>query len=303
MGGAKLKLFPSGKGESILATALYAITGLVYLPLGFWLYRQTTTHEQLLQALIVFVFTGLLIFYERRASLQFKIGFRSSSQNLLLAGYLFIALSVVFNSGLVFLVSFCLVLASGLDYLFGPKILRKLVPMLIGLAVFLLIILLLPALDWPLRSLAGQCAAFGLETLGQESALRLIATPEGPKLLLLSGGSPFHVAAECNGFRILSSSLLMATLLPLYERKRSPMPRLLLVLASGLMAFLFNGLRIVVIVLLAPRVGAGNYDLMHEAVGTVLTYTCLFLVYLLFRKQKGLPADQREALEKKESQA
>ena len=40
----------------------------------------------------------------------------------------------------------------------------------------------------------------------------------GPMLILLNNGRPFHVAAECNGFGMISSCLLMTLIIVLYRR-------------------------------------------------------------------------------------
>jgi exosortase/archaeosortase family protein len=108
-------------------------------------------------------------------------------------------------------------------------------------------------------------------------------------LLLFSEGRPFHVAAECNGFGMVTSALLMATLLILY--RRIPLfDRAGWLVIALFLGLLFNALRIVIIVLLAPLLPDERYMLMHEIVGLLTTYGGLAALYfLLMPRAKNLP--------------
>ena len=100
-----------------------------------------------------------------------------------------------------------------------------------------------------------------------------------PMLILWVNQHPFHVASECNGFGVILTSLLVAFLLGLY-RRLGAMDLLLNIAVGCFIGFVFNILRIVVIVLLAPAL-LEHYLLMHEIVGGITFWGCLILVWLL----------------------
>jgi exosortase/archaeosortase family protein len=135
-------------------------------------------------------------------------------------------------------------------------------------------------MDWPLRTIAGRWSAFGLNLIGQEAQLGLAADGSQPMLMLVSNGQPFHVAAECNGFGMLSSCLMMALTIVLY-RNLTLAGRLGRLLLALLLALFFNSMRIIAIVLIAPHIPAERYMLMHEIVGLITTYGGLGVLYFL----------------------
>jgi exosortase/archaeosortase family protein len=134
-------------------------------------------------------------------------------------------------------------------------------------------------LDWPLRSLAGQWSSYVLALTGQSTELGLVGQEAGPPMLiLLVNEHPFHVASECNGFGVILTSLLLALLLAVYRRLRLFDIGLNL-LAGVIIGFIFNILRIVIVVLLAPSL-MEHYHLMHEIVGGITYWACLVLVWV-----------------------
>ena len=119
------------------------------------------------------------------------------------------------------------------------------------LIAFLFLSMLMEPLDWPLRGLAGQWSGAVLQLLGQTVQMGLMQGEEQlPMLILLVNQHPFHVASECNGFGVILTSLLVAFLVGLY--RRLGIVDLLNIAVGCLIGFVFNTLRIVIIVLLAP---------------------------------------------------
>ncbi|MDV7401400.1 archaeosortase/exosortase family protein, partial [Arthrospira platensis SPKY1] len=111
---------------------------------------------------------------------------------------------------------------------------------------FVVLALLLPALDWPLRGLAGAWGAWALGLLGQQHELQLISHEGVPMLLLIVNNQPFHVAPECNGFGVMTSSLLLALLLSI-QRVLPVLDKALTLIGALVLAFAANILRIIII--------------------------------------------------------
>ena len=89
------------------------------------------------------------------------------------------------------------------------------------------------------------------------------------------------VASECNGFGVILTSLLIAS----PAGPVSPAQciyDMLNILTGVLIGFLFNTIRIVVIVLLAPSL-MHHYMLMHEIIGGISYWGCLISVWLLLQ--------------------
>ena len=133
-------------------------------------------------------------------------------------------------------------------------------------------------LDWPLRSMAGEWSAYVLELIGQSTELGLFGqVGEPPILVLMVNEQPFHVASECNGFGVIITSLLLALLLAIH-RRLNIFDLGLNLLAGVIIGFMFNIVRIVIIVLLAPSM-MEHYHLMHEIIGGITYWACLILIW------------------------
>jgi len=138
-----------------------------------------------------------------------------------------------------------------------------------------------------LRQMAGVEAARFLKLLGLASQLAVNAGPP-VKLALIANGQTFIVATECNGFGLITSSLLLGTILLLYKRATWWRFPLLLPLCL-VVAFVFNFLRISAIVLLAPYFPS-HYTALHETAGLIALYSGLGLVWLFTnRERKSVP--------------
>jgi exosortase/archaeosortase family protein len=266
--------------DRLIPFMIFGVTLLVFFPVINWLLDQTVTHEQLLHGFLVFVLSGSLLVYERRISVRPVWQFSDTSQNLLIFSYALLVIAIFTRLNLIILASLCLSIAALLVFVFGSERRRLIFSSVGAFAIFTGFAVLLPVMDWPLRSIAGKCAAFGLGIFNQDVQLGLYQGRAEPMLMLLNNGMPFHVAAECNGFGMITSSLLMATIIILY-RKLTTLQRLGWLGIALLLGLAFNTIRIIIIVLLAPAVGTDNYMVMHEAVGLVTTYGGLAVLYFL----------------------
>jgi exosortase/archaeosortase family protein len=137
----------------------------------------------------------------------------------------------------------------------------------------------LAVFDWPLRQMAGMHAAWLLNHFGLDSSLFLNTAHGPPRLILTVDQRPFEVASECNGYGLISSAALVALLLVAY-RRLVWQDKLLSFALALFLGSLFNTLRILFIVLLAPKVGS-SYAAMHEGIGTLFFWACLILVWLI----------------------
>ncbi|MCC5804781.1 MAG: exosortase/archaeosortase family protein [Opitutales bacterium] len=259
--------------------ALYALAAAVFLPVISWLWRRTTTEEQLLHAFAVLVFALGVLIYEKRIGLRAVFNFGRGAGLLLLGALLLAIAATLTGASVLVLPGFVLALASALVYIFGTGIARFTAALLGAFSLYVLMALLLPLLDWPMRTLAAQGSARILGWFGKDAELALAPDRgEGPMLLLFANDHPFHVAAECNGFGVLTASLLLTLLLVLFK-KVALFDKALLLAAAAVSGIVFNYLRIIVIVYLAPVVGLDNYYVMHEIVGVITYYGCLLFLW------------------------
>ena len=266
--------------EKLLPLLIFLVTGIVFLPVLNWLLNQTMGHEQLLHAFLVFLLSCALLVYERRIALPLVWQFSDISQNLLIFSYALLVVAIFTKFSLIILASLCLSIGSFLWFMFGKSQSRLIISGLGAFSLFSAIAAFLPVMDWPLRTIAGKWAAFGLNLFGQNVELGLLKSDSGPMLMLISNSKPFHVAAECNGFGMLGSSLLMATIILLYV-KLPLFDRLGWLVISVFLGLFFNIIRIIIIVLLAKDIPSNAYMLMHEAVGLLTTYGGLAIIYFL----------------------
>lgn len=279
--------------DNVLLIAVYGLTAVFLFPVMHWLLNQTTAQEQLTHAFMVLVFTGALLAIEGDIRLKLRMEFGKLAQGTLVACYVAGLLASFSFHAPFLLLSLALFGLSLLLWLFGGERKRFIFAIMGAFVLFTLFAMLLPLFDWPLRSVAGQFAASVLRILGDTVNLALTKTEDGPILLLLAQDRPFNVAAECNGFGLLSSSLLMAVVLSIYYRSGWVTGILSLTFAV-LLSLTFNTLRIVAIVLIAPRIPDDSYFLMHEAVGLIATYSALGILYVLLSPAKNSDQTSRK---------
>lgn len=272
--------------DQYIPVLVFAITGFVFLPVINWLLSQTIAHEQLLHSFLVFMLSLSLVVFEQRIRFKPVFRFGDVSQKLLIASYAVLVVAIFTKFSLIILVSLCLSLAAFLIYMLGKEQKRLLISGISAFALFSSVALFLPVLDWPLRTVSGQWASSGLKLFGQSSELGLIDSNTGPMLMLINNSRPFHVAAECNGFGMISSCLLMAMIIVLY-RKIPTVDRLTWLGIALIIGVFFNSFRIVAIVLLAPMLPDSAYMTMHEIVGLITTYGGLGVLYYFLMPAKA----------------
>jgi len=268
----------------LIMVATYLGAALVFFPLAAWVFQKTEGNEQLLHAMIVLAAAGFFLLMEKRRRLSLALTHDRQSVALLAVSFSLAAISILIpgdtrgaaygKTGLL-LAGFAFALGSLVRYTLGPVAARAARGFLAAFFVFMMLALLLPLLDWPLRALAGKWSLDLLNLIGQGGQLHLAFSPQ-PMLILQTGGQPFVVAAECNGFGLLSSSVLLTILLAVYRRLR-PLDFSLVLFLALFAAFVANTVRILVIILLAPHVS--NYAIMHELVGIVFFYGALAFLW------------------------
>jgi exosortase/archaeosortase family protein len=264
--------------DFLLALVLLGFTAVVFWPPLRWLASQTFAREQLKQSFILVVLAGIWIAWEKRRTLRLNLQFSNTTLAWLLTSYALAAGALVFKTPLLILAGIVAAVGGTVNYLFGGQAFRRSLPLLLVFAVLILCVLLFPILDWPLRQMAGVESARFLKSVGLASQL-VLSPPPDVRLFLLTERQTFVVATECNGFGLITSSLLLGLIRLLYKRAAWTWFAVLLPLCV-IVAFVFNFLRISAIVLLAPRFPQ-HYDILHEVAGLVALYSGLGMVWLL----------------------
>jgi exosortase/archaeosortase family protein len=261
-----------------LTLGLLVFTAVVFWPPLRWLASQAFAREQLKQSFILVLLAGVWIAWEKRQTLRLHCQLSNVALGWLVGAYALVAAALFFKSPLFILAG--LVAAAGglVNYVFGAQAFRRSLPLLAVFAVLILCVLLFPILDWPLRQMAGVESARFLKSIGFASQL-FVSAPPDVKLYLATPHQTFVVATECNGFGLITSSLLLGLIRLLYRRAAWGWFLVLLPLCVTV-AFIFNFLRICAIVLLAPRF-PGQYDVLHEIAGLIALYSGLGVVWLL----------------------
>ncbi len=268
----------SRRQDIALTLGLLVFTAVVFWPPLRWLASQAFAREQLKQSFILVLLAGVWIAWEKRQTLRLHCQLSNLALGWLVGAYALAAAALFFKSPLFILAG--LVAAAGglVNYVFGAQAFRRSLPLLAVFAVLILCVLLFPILDWPLRQMAGVESARFLKSIGFASQL-FVSAPPDVKLYLATPHQTFVVATECNGFGLITSSLLLGLIRLLYQRAAWGWFLVLLPLCVTV-AFVFNFLRICAIVLLAPRF-PGHYDVLHEIAGLIALYSGLGVVWLL----------------------
>lgn len=261
-----------------MAVLLLAFTAAVFWPAARWIATQTFAQEQLKQSFYVLVLAGAFMAWEKRRHLSLHLRLGNVALAWLVISYLLAGGAVLLHAPLLVLAGMIAAIAGALHFALGPVVFRRAAPLLAVFGLFLLLVLALPVLDWPLRKMAGIEAGRMLTSFGFNARLALAGETE-TRLLLAVGERVFVVAPECNGFGLISSSLLLGLLLLLYNRAVW-WSHLLLLPVCVVVAFTFNLLRIITIVTLAPRF-PNHYTALHEVAGLIALYTGLGIVWLL----------------------
>jgi len=269
-----------------LHCALFGLLALALWPLTMWFAQTANDQSRILHALIVLAMASVMLVRFGGVTVERPLELNPAAKRALIAAYIMLMLNYLAPfvtssgwAGLLIIPAYCCALAAAVRFVFGEGT-RRLTRTVAGtLCAFLLLSIFMAPLDWPLRSLAGQWSGYVLNLFGQSTQLGLVGQEAGPPMLILMVNEhPFHVASECNGFGVIMTSLLLALLLAIY-RRLNVFDLGLNILAGVIIGFIFNILRIVIIVLLAPSM-MEHYDLMHEIVGGLTYWACLVLVWV-----------------------
>lgn len=282
---------PESRPEFVFGAVVYISTALIFAPMARWLVSQTLEHRQLLHALVVLLLAGFALIYERRERMKPVWTFNLTARYLLLGAYALLIPVILLKQTIWMLPSFSCTLASLALFVFGERFKRFVFSIFGAFMLFTLLTVFLPVLDWPLRTFAGVGSAKLLTLIGLDVQLGVTQADSSPMLLLVANKHPFHVAPECNGFGVLTASLLLALLLVLFQKIHWSL-KVGAFTAAFPIAYLFNLIRIIVIILLAPVIGFERYHLMHETVGIICYYGCLLGIWWAIRK---LPTKQRSS--------
>ncbi|MGF1677714.1 MAG: archaeosortase/exosortase family protein [Candidatus Methylacidiphilales bacterium] len=277
------------RSEVLLSGFLFFVTSFLFAPATLWLLEQTLDYEQLKSAFIVLGLAGIHLMLENRARLRLHLRFGSRAARLLWLSFLVMTLNFWWQSAYLVLFAYCLGLAGWIMFVFGDRLARGLAALMTAFMGFVVLALTVPLFDRPLRVGAGWGAAWLLDLMGYETRLGWLNEAD-PKLILLMNERAFEVAAECNGFGLISSCLLLVLLLVTVVRIPWWLKLARLAGAVGI-GLLFNLIRIVVISLLAGWSGK-HYLVMHEVVGILFFWGALVSVWWLWGRQSE---DNQEA--------
>lgn len=283
---------------------VFTLLGLIFLPITLWFAASAHEQSRLLHAILVLVMATVMLVRYGTVEIRDTFTLNPSARRALFACFIILIVQFIGSrlapepwSGLASLLiipAYCCGLAALVRFVFGEGT-RPLTRTVAGtFCLFLLLSIFMQPLDWPLRGLAGQWSASALEFLGKSVELGLVGS-DGvpPKLILWVEEHPFHVASECNGFGVILTSLLIGLLLALY-RKLSIFDTALNLVSALAIGFVFNVVRIVIIVLLAPAL-MDHYMLMHEIVGSITYWGSLVLIWIVLNG----PTNEEEAVTQK----
>jgi exosortase/archaeosortase family protein len=272
----------------LLALLMVICTAAAFWPVTQWLVHEVAASQQIRQSFVLLGAAAGLVAWQHAGEWRLRLETGNRALLFLAAAYACVTAAWWLRLSLPVLPAFAFGLAGCLHILVGAEAWRFIRPLVTGFVACLVIILLFPLLDWPLRQMAGVNAARLLHGLGFTPQLHVVLEPV-PKLILATGRNFFEVATECNGFGLITSGAVLALLAGGIAGRR-PLALLWLVPAAAVIGFLFNLLRILVICLLAP-VFPGHYHALHETAGVIMLWGGLGLIgWLAWR-----PAIQRPA--------
>jgi len=259
----------------------------MFWPITHWFAQ--TTHEQsrILHALIVLLLACVLLVKFSGTKIEAPFRLNSPARNALYLSFGILLLQFFgrfFTESpylsLLGIPAYCSGFAAVLLFVFGNRTRDIVVTATSTFGVFIFLSTLMDRVDWPLRTLAGQCSGWVLNLMGKTVQLGVRDNPGDPaQLILLVDKHPFHVASECNGFGVITTCLLLAVLLSIYRRLK-PLQFLISLVAGIALGFAFNTIRIICIVLLAPSM-MEHYHLMHEIIGTISYWAALIITWKL----------------------
>ena len=262
---------------------------LAFAPLMGWLYDAASKESQILHAFIVLGFAGVMLTLHQGEKVRLRPIISRPALYATAFSTLILLTDFTFKISLLYPVSLMAMAFAWLHIFLGRSFPRIAYGWTLAFCVFLLLIILFPVPDWPLRMLAGHNADWIFKNLGVETKLGLFEDTASNtiKLIFMVDGRPFEVAPECNGFGVMGSAVLLASLLAV-ARGGYLITVCVAIAGALLLGYLANTLRIVIILILAPSVG-DHYFVMHEIVGTVIFLGTLFLIWRLWAPQRTKP--------------
>ena len=261
-----------------LVLLIGVLIGLLYVPLLHWLGSRTLHTQQLVYGAALVVFALGICVSDAMHKLRFTVQIGNLGISLIALALLCLGLAARWRFWTLPLVllSACLAFAGIVSFLLGKVGVRQFLPAVSAFFVFGVLVGLVPRLDWPLRAMSARYAGGWLAAFGVPVKIAL-ANGQPPQLLLSVQGQLFAVAAECNGFGLLASSLIVATTLAFLHRLPW-LKKLSLWAVSIPIAIVCNFLRIASICLVAPRISL-PYGFVHETLGLVFYFLGLGLIW------------------------
>jgi exosortase len=286
-----LRVHPSDVAIVVMIGVLIA---LLYVPLLQWLGWMALHRQQLTSGAVLVVIALAICVRDAVGKLRLQPRLDNLGIGLLALGFFYLWLagrSRVWLLPLV-LLSFCFAFAAVMSFLFGKEGAKQFVPALGAFFVFGVLVGLFPRLDWPLRAIAGRYAGGLLVSMGVPVKLGL-TEGQPPLLLLAVKGEIYEVATECNGFGLLMSSLIVATVLG-FQYRMPGLSKLGLLALAVPVAIVCNFLRIVSICLVASRMSV-PYGFVHETLGLIFYFLGLGLVWVIAGAHEARPQLQARA--------
>ena len=267
------------RSDVLLETFAWLCVFVAFAPAAYWLWDALSHSRQLRDALVILASGAVAVALEGGVKFQAP-KFNFPSILCLGAAYTLFLLAPNFGIGAAFavlaglsaaLVSFSLACTDKPRYSWAIGV---------SFYVFTILSLLARMFDMPLRVWGGFAASKILNLFAETSSLVLMRGAE-PQIILQNEGQPFVVAAECNGFGIISSVLLIGIFMAVFMRGIALWGRFLIPIIAVAIGFFANAVRMVCIVVAAPYVGNANYDLMHEIFGYFWFSVAVISVILL----------------------
>jgi exosortase len=260
--------------------AIGVLIGLLYVPLLHWLGSRTLHTQQLTNGALLVVFALAICVRDAVDKLRFNVQIGNLGLSLIVLALLCFWLAARWKFWMLPLVllSACLAFAGIVSFLLGKAGVRQFLPAVSAFFVFGVLVGLVPTLDWPLRELSARYAGGLLAAFGVPVRIAL-ENGQPAQLLLSVENHVFVVATECNGFGLLTSSLIVATTLAFLHRLRFS-EKLSLWAVSIPIAIVCNFLRILSICLVAPRIPL-PYGFLHETLGMAFYFLGLGLIWKL----------------------
>jgi exosortase len=271
--------------DVIIVLVICVMIGVVYVPLLHWLGWMTWHTQQLLNGAMLVLFALAICVRDAVDKLRFATQVSNEGIGLIALAFGCLWLAGRWKALLLplVLVSACLAFAGIVSFLFGKAGTRQFLPALSAFFVFGVLAGSVPTLDWPLRAMAARYAGELLLALG--APVKLLLSHGQPAQLALSiQNREFVVATECNGFGLLTSSLIVATTLA-FQYRMKWLKKLSLLAIAVPIAIVCNFVRIVSICLVAPRTTL-PYGFVHETLGLMFYFLGLGLIWKIAGQHK-----------------